>query len=150
MCQHLDSIRLIEMKRSRSISKFMQYVDCLKLIGVFNSWQSKCPIYLTKTWENSPMHWNWRNMNDPWVSTFLIENCVEKKLWVTSRRFSHITNYQVVCEFHCFDDFLECTLDPQPGAALENYQPWTTRSRRKWNQCKSMMRSVLQCEARRR
>ena len=44
MCQHLDSILLIEMKRS--ISKFMQYVDCLKLIGVFNSWiQMSNPIW---------------------------------------------------------------------------------------------------------
>ena len=55
--------------------------------------------------------------------------------------------------------FRNVGLDNYPGpsrcvpgvlTALENYQPWTTRSRRKWNQCKSMMRLFLQCEVERR
>ncbi len=149
MCQHLDSIRLIEMKRS--ISKFMQYVDCLKLIGVFNSWQSKCPIYLTKTWENVPMHWNWRNMNDPRVSTFLIEElCWKEAVGQSTEIFSYYKLSSCVWVSLLWWLFGMHVGPAQPGAVLENYQPWTTRSRRKWNQCKSMMRSVLQCEARRR
>ena len=89
-------------------------------------------------------------MNDPRVSTFLIENCVEKKLWVTSRRFSHITNYQVVCEFHCFDDFLECTLYPA-RCCFRKLSTMNNQVQKKVKPVyKSMMRQVLQCEARRR
>ena len=124
----------------RSISKFMQYVDCLKLIRVFNSWQSKCPITRQKP-EKIP------------------QCTATEEIWMVTRRISTFSPHWEVllkrsCEYFSSDflilHIIKCCVWvsllrwlggmqnlPWPGAGYRKLSTMNNQVWRKWNQCPS-------------